>query len=273
MTYAPTIPPTIGPNRDVYAVGDVVGRDAGSAIAIAEAINAIPGLGVQRFFHAFDTSRFDSLSAIGSWSPSIGSGAATQAVSGNKPAWSANAINGNPGVSCATDVRLLATSAIDLSAFRSIALTFVGVSTNSSIHVPLAFGATDNGGCMVVAREAANRMEGQGRTGGVSAISRASAAPYTSASVITVTVDYDLTTQCVRVRKNGADVTTSFDVDADLSAGSPGNLALNICNRAAADLGIVGAIGAVMLNAWASAVPTSALTLGEQELMRRWGIT
>ncbi len=264
MIVRPVILPLVRPLRD--PLGERSGNTLDGEIGL------ILGSSVQRFYSALDTSKFDSLSAVGSWSPSIGSGAATQATTASKPVWSASALNGRPGLTCDGD-DLLATSAINLAAFRSVALTFVAVSTNTAIHVPAAFGATDNGGVMVVAREVANRMEGQGRTGGTSSISRASAAPYTSPSVITITVDYDLTTQCARVRKNAADVTTSFDVDTNLSAGSPGNLALNIGNRAGADLGLIGALGAVLLTAWSSAVPTTALADAERSLMSAWGIS
>lgn len=277
--HSPVIAPIIS------AIGGGLPWDAQSAggppleAVIASILGTGAGGGAQRLFHALHPSKFDSLGAVGSWSPSIGSGAATQGTGTMQPAYSAAGINGRPAILFdAGD--LLATANADRSGFEFLAVAAVVECANGAVvFVPVEFGslnAGDLGGVRLLGHEVVNNFAGSGRAASGIATTRAAGAFTSAPCVLMVTVDYSLTTHCVEVYLNGVLASTTYPGDPDLSASVGANKPLYIGNRAAGDLGISGKIGAVL----EYALPTSptapqlaALLEANRVMGRAWGIS
>jgi hypothetical protein len=254
---------------------------AGGSVSLEAQILALLGVGagggVQMLYHPLSATGYTlSGTAVTSYHDLSGLGRhATQSTGTMQPAYGATAINGRPGITFdGGDV--LTTSAVNLTGFERAMLTMVFVDTNTTLYQAGGFGETTSAGCLVQRHSEANgRLAAMSRSATTSGETRSAASfLMASAGVVTATADYTLTTQATRIRHNGTDVSDSFASDADLSGSTVGNLALMIGNRAAADLGITGSIGAVVMAAWptATAFPTAAITAVEQLLMRTWGI-
>jgi hypothetical protein len=199
---------------------------------------------------------------------------ATQSTGALRPAWSTSAVNSRPALSY-DGTKLLTTAAIDLSSFERITLSMLFLDTNTTQYVAGDFTDIANGMCRLLISEVDGRLAASGRAAtGVSETRSAASHTMATAGMVRGAVDYTLTTQATRIWLNTTDVSSSFAGDPNLSAQAVGNGPLFIGNRSAGDLGLNGALAAVMLCAWptATAFPASALATAERSLMSAWGV-
>jgi hypothetical protein len=225
-------------------------------------------------------ARLSDLALVGgkadTWADTSGNGRnATQAADAQRLTYSATGLNSRPALTAAGG-QVMSTAAIDLSAFTAIAIHVIfsdSITSNAIVLERSADGAGTAGGFLLVVN---NGSAGELRfvsCGNVGATTAAATVGVSMASpaIVTGTCDFALGTNEAELRHAEANVTATRPSNSN-NTSNWGNHAIHIGARAGVVAPMTGAIAAVAVAAWATAVPLAQVQAVEDLLATQWGL-
>ena len=250
----------------------------GSSIDLAAAITAAyasAGWVVPAIFLTRSASDYTLVSGgLATW-VNHGTGSdATQATGTARPTYSATAINGLPGFTF-DGGDWVETGSIDTSSYSAWSVTCVMSDTDTAnFRTPWEYGRIEAGQTGITARTnvSSGMVDIQARGNAGNSIARSSALDLASPTVLTGTWDTALATNETLVRADGMDVTASHPTNADSATGIASSYPIVIGARWSYANAMTGAMGAFVLAAGSTAIPTTAVAEVEALLAAQWGL-